>query len=141
MTRGRRQAGKRGALEAKSILIIEDEENISRILRFNLEMEGYRVLVAEDGEAGFKAALEHRPDLITLDVLMPRRNGWETLRDLRGDERTRDIPVMMITVVGEPMKAVELGAEYYLVKPFRFEQVLEVVRGELGRPREGNGDG
>ncbi len=126
-------------MEKKSILIIEDEENISRILRINLEMEGYRVLVAEDGEAGLRAAREHRPDLITLDVLMPRRDGWETLRELRKDELTRDIPVMMITVVAEPMKAVELGAEYFLIKPFRFEQVLEVVRGELGDARDARG--
>ncbi len=118
--------------ERKKILIIEDEENISRILRINLEMEGYEVVVAEDGEKGYLAAVEHEPDLITLDVLMPRRDGWQTLRDLRADERTTGIPVLMITVVAEPMRAVELGAEYYIIKPFRFEQVLEVIRGELG---------
>jgi len=125
--------------ESKRILIIEDEENISRILRINLEMEGYEVVVAEDGETGFLAALEYRPNLITLDVLMPNRDGWQTLRDLRGDERTRDIPVVMITVVAEPMRAVELGAEYYIIKPFRFEQVLEVIRGELGDGRRDEG--
>ena len=118
-------------METKKILIIEDEENISNILRINLEMEGFEVEIARDGARGFEAALDFRPDLITLDVLMPQRDGWDTLRDLKQDERTRAIPVVMISVMMEQKKAVDLGAQYYLVKPFLFDQVLEVIHGEL----------
>jgi len=118
-------------VETKKILIIEDEENISNILRINLEMEGFEVEIARDGARGFEAALDFRPDLITLDVLMPQRDGWDTLRDLKQDERTRAIPVVMISVMMEQKKAVDLGAQYYLVKPFLFDQVLEVIYGEL----------
>jgi DNA-binding response OmpR family regulator len=118
-------------VETKRILIIEDEENISNILRINLEMEGFEVEVARDGAQGFEVALDFRPDLITLDVLMPQRDGWDTLRDLKQDERTSAIPVVMISVMMEQKKAVDLGAQHYLVKPFLFDQVLEVIHGEL----------
>lgn len=118
---------------AKRILIIEDEENISKILKLNLEMEGFEVRTVADGYRGFEEALGFKPDLITLDVLMPGRDGWDTLRELKGDERTRSIPVVMISVVSEPGKAVDLGATSYLVKPFLFDQVLEVVNRELVR--------
>lgn len=118
-------------METKKILIIEDEENISNILRINLEMEGFEVEIAKDGARGFEAALDFRPDLITLDVLMPQQDGWDTLRDLKQDDRTRAIPVVMISVMMEQKKAVDLGAQYYLVKPFLFDQVLEVIHGEL----------
>lgn len=122
-------------METKKILIIEDEENISNILRINLEMEGFEVKIARDGARGFEAALDFRPDLITLDVLMPQRDGWDTLRDLKQDERTRAIPVVMISVMMEQKKAVDLGAQYYLVKPFLFDQVLEVIHGELAEEK------
>jgi adenylate cyclase len=118
-------------LDTKRILIIEDEENISNILKLNLEVEGFEVRVAGDGASGFTTALDFRPDLITLDVLMPQRDGWDTLRDLKTDERTRSIPVVMISVVPEQKKAIDLGAQHYLVKPFHFDQVLQVIHGEL----------
>ena len=118
-------------METKKILIIEDEENISNILKLNLEMEGFEVRTANNGYHGFEEALGFRPDLITLDVLMPGRDGWDTLRELKGDERTRSIPVVMISVMPDRGRAGDLGATHYLVKPFLFNQVLEVVNREL----------
>lgn len=119
-------------MEAKRILVIEDERRIADILRINLEAEGFQVITAENGVKGLEKALDFHPDLITLDVLMPGKNGWETLRCLKGDERTRDIPVVMITVVPESEQAMNLGASYYILKPFRIEEVLEVIQRELG---------
>ncbi len=119
-------------MEPKTILIIEDDENIAEILQINLEIEGFSVLTAENGRVGFNKAVKMRPDLITLDVLMPERNGWEALVDLKQDPRTRDIPVVMITVVKDAQKAMELGACFFISKPFRFDELFEVISEQLG---------
>ncbi len=118
-------------MESKTILIIEDDEKIAEILQINLEIEGFSVLTAENGKVGFDKAVKLRPDLITLDVLMPEKSGWEALADLKDDPRTRDIPVVMITVVQDAQKAFELGACYYISKPFRFDNLLEVINDQL----------
>ena len=98
--------------EKKRVLIVEDEKSIVDIVRFNLEKEGYAVLTAYDGEAGLTAAREEKPDLILLDVMLPRRNGFDVCRILR--EEGDGVPVIILTArEGESDKVMglEIGAD------------------------------
>ena len=105
---------------AKKILIVEDEKNIVDILSFNLTREGYTALEAYDGEAGLQLALEQDPDLILLDLMLPRKNGFDVCRAIRDAGRTT--PIIMLTAREEETDKVlglELGADDYITKPFR----------------------
>ena len=104
---------------AKKILIVEDEKNIVDILSFNLTREGYTALEAYDGEAGLQLALEQDPDLILLDLMLPRKNGFDVCRAIRDAGRTT--PIIMLTAREEETDKVlglELGADDYITKPF-----------------------
>lgn len=104
-----------------NILIIEDEEDIRELVKYNLQRENFAVLEAETGEAGLKMVERTIPDLILLDLMLPGKDGLEICRILKRDERTRHIPVVMMTARGEESDIVtglELGAEDYVVKPF-----------------------
>jgi two-component system, OmpR family, alkaline phosphatase synthesis response regulator PhoP len=105
----------------QSILIIEDDEDIRELVKYNLQRENFVVLEAETGEAGLKMVERTLPDLILLDLMLPGKDGLEICRILKRDERTRHIPVVMMTARGEESDIVtglELGAEDYIVKPF-----------------------
>lgn len=120
--------------DAHTILIVEDESDVSEILAFSLRREGYRVLTAGEAAEGLAVAKAERPDAILLDVMMPGISGWEMLERLRAHEDTRDIPVIMCTVLAEPRfleKAAEHNAAGYIRKPFRTEAVLRTIRGVL----------
>ena len=118
----------------KRILIVEDEENIVDILAFNLKREGYETLEAMDGAAGLELALERDPDLILLDLMLPKMDGFEVCRRIR--EAGRTTPVIMLTAREEETDKVlglELGADDYITKPFSMRELLARVKANIRR--------
>jgi DNA-binding response OmpR family regulator len=116
------------------VLVIEDDPSIAIGLRINLESEGYEVHVADDGERGFELARTIEPDLIVLDVMLPKKNGLEVLHDLRAEGRT--MPIIILSAKSAEMDKVaglELGAEDYVAKPFSLAELLARVRVALRR--------
>lgn len=104
-----------------NILVVEDEEDIRELVKYNLQRENFAVLEAETGEAGLKLVERTIPDLILLDLMLPGKDGLEICRIIKRDERTRHIPIVMMTARGEEsdiITGLELGAEDYVVKPF-----------------------
>ena len=119
---------------AKKILIVEDEKNIVDILSFNLTREGYTALEAYDGEAGLQLALEQDPDLILLDLMLPRKNGFDVCRAIRDAGRTT--PIIMLTAREEETDKVlglELGADDYITKPFSMRELIARVGANIRR--------
>lgn len=118
------------------ILIVDDEEPIQELLKFNLEKEGYEVLLADDGPTALKIIEEKRPDLVILDVMLPGMNGLEVCNQLRQNSNVREIPVIMLTAKAEEIDKVlglELGADDYLTKPFSPRELLARIRARLRR--------
>ena len=121
---------------AQHILIIEDEPDITEILKYNLEKNHYQVSSAETGEAGLAAARETSPDLVLLDLMLPGIDGLEVCRKLREDPRTRDILVVMLTAKGTESDVVvglTLGADDYIVKPFSTSELMARIKAVLRR--------
>ncbi len=117
------------------ILVIDDEPEMVRGLEDNFRFEGYQTLSATDGAEGLALALREGPDLVLLDIMMPRMSGWDVLRALR--DKQLDIPVIMLTARGEEVDRVlglELGADDYVTKPFSLRELLARVRAVLRRP-------
>jgi DNA-binding response OmpR family regulator len=101
------------------ILLVEDDPAVAGMYRLKLEMEGYRVSIAGDGEEGLRVAREQRPQLIFLDIRLPKLDGMSVLEAMRGDDRTRHIPVLILSNYGEPPlieRGLQLGAREYLLK-------------------------
>lgn len=118
------------------ILIVEDEEDIRELVRYNLERENFSVSEAESGEAGLKAVAHKKPDLILLDIMLPGKDGLQICRELKKGDNTGDIPVVMMTARGEESDIVtglELGAEDYIVKPFSPKVLVARVKAILRR--------
>lgn len=118
------------------ILVIDDDAAISELVAVNLEMAGYDVSQAEDGIKGQALALQLQPDLIMLDLMLPRVDGFTVCQRLRRDERTAEIPVLMLTALSQTQDKVEgfnAGADDYLTKPFEVEEMLARVRALLRR--------
>lgn len=118
------------------ILVVDDEEPIQELLKFNLEKEGYTVLVAYDGPSALKIVEEKIPDLVILDVMLPGMDGMEVCNQLRQSSKFRDIPVIMLTAKAEEIDKVlglELGADDYLTKPFSPRELLARIRARLRR--------
>ena len=116
-----------------TVLVVEDEENILEALRYNLEREGYVVYTASDGEDGLNLARSSKPDLVILDVMLPKMDGFEICRILRGE---MDVPIIMLTARGEEVDRVvglELGADDYVTKPFSMREFMVRVRNMLRR--------
>lgn len=120
----------------KKILFIEDEAVIQETLGESLRKRKYEVQSALDGEVGLKLAKKENPDLILLDLILPKKHGLEVLEELRKDQDTKDIPVIILTNlenIEEVEKAIELGATTYLVKAnYSLDEVIEKVRKALG---------
>jgi CheY-like chemotaxis protein len=111
-------------------LVVDDSSVIRDLIAVNLELEGFKVTTAGDGEEALRLAVEVGPDVITLDVMMPRLNGFETVEQLRQDERTARIPVVMVTGRAQAAdldRGTEVGVEAYLTKPFEPAELVEVV--------------
>ncbi|MBK1702024.1 response regulator transcription factor [Thiococcus pfennigii] len=120
----------------KRILIIDDEPNIVISLEFLMTREGHEVRVAGDGEAGLAEARRCRPDLIVLDVMMPKLDGFAVLEALRADPDLAATPVLMLTAKGreaERRKGLELGAEAYMPKPFSTRDLVRKIAELLAR--------
>lgn len=118
----------------KTILIIEDEENMVEGLRFNLEARDYRVLAALDGETGLKKASIHDPDLIILDLMLPGINGYEVCKRLK--ELKPDLPIIMLTAKSQEsdiITGLDLGADDYITKPFSILELLARINALLRR--------
>jgi DNA-binding response OmpR family regulator len=118
----------------KTILVVEDDESITLGLRMNLEAEGYEVRVATDGEAGLAAARAGDVSLLVLDIMLPRMNGLEILRQLRSEGCTT--PIILLSARGAELDKVmglELGAEDYITKPFSLAELLARVKAQLRR--------
>jgi DNA-binding response OmpR family regulator len=116
----------------KKILFIEDESALQKTFRDVLEKEGYQMISALDGESGLRLAKSQKPDLILLDLILPRKDGFEVLKELKEDEATKEIPVIVLTNLEDiesVEKAIELGATSYLVKAqYTLEEVIQKVK-------------
>lgn len=127
-----------------SILLVEDNEDNRTIYRTLLEHHGYRVLEAADGEEGLRRAREDHPDLILMDISIPRIDGWEATRILKADEATRAIPVIALTahaLDADRERAREAGCDGYLAKPVEPRRVVAEIRQRIGPSGERDGDG
>jgi CheY-like chemotaxis protein len=121
---------------AKKILIIDDEPDILKILQSMLKNDKYEVITAENGEEGYEKVVKEKPDLVLLDIMMPRMNGYEVCEKIKGNPETKKIPVVMLTVkaMGEDVeKALQKKADWYISKPFDDKYLLKKIRGFIGR--------
>jgi len=122
-------------LKGKKILLaIDDDPNVLILLRENLGEEGYYVIGALNGEEGVRKAREIRPFAITLDILMPHKDGWGVLRDLKADPATRDIPIIVLSIVDDRELGFSLGASDYLVKPIEKDTILAALQRTIRAP-------
>lgn len=122
------------------ILIVDDDKNICELLRLYLEKEGFETLVAYDGETAIKMVSTQKPDMVLLDIMLPRLDGWQVCREIR---KTSSVPIIMITAKGETFDKVlglELGADDYISKPFDTKEVVARIKAVLRRtiPEENN---
>ncbi|MBR4211291.1 MAG: response regulator transcription factor [Oscillibacter sp.] len=118
----------------KTILIVEDEKNIVDILRFNLQRAGYGTVEAYDGEDGLSKARETNPDLILLDVMLPKKNGFEVCQTLR--DEGNNVPVIILTAredEGDKVRGLEIGADDYITKPFSMRELIARVGANIRR--------
>jgi DNA-binding response OmpR family regulator len=125
------------------VLVIDDEAPIRLLCRVNLEAEGMQVLEASDGDTGLATALEERPDVVLLDVMMPGRNGWEVAEQLLADDRTNAIPIVFLTAraeVKDRARGIDLGGVDYVTKPFNPVELAPLVRDLLHRVESGQRD-
>ena len=115
------------------ILIVDDDTNISNLLRLYLEKENFTCVIADDGEKAVELFKSEKPDLILLDIMLPKLDGWQVCREIR---KNSDCPIIMITAKDETFDKVlglELGADDYIVKPFETKEVIARVRAVLRR--------
>lgn len=120
---------------AKTILVADDEPYVLRSLEFILKKEGYRVLTAADGQEALDKAVEERPDLLLLDIQMPRMDGNSVCRSLRENPERKDVYIVMITAKGQEadrLQSLECGANEYITKPFSPRKVISRVKEILG---------
>jgi len=123
-------------MENKKVLIIEDDSTLRNVLVEFIQAEGATVFAASDGEEGVKLASENNPDLILLDIILPKKDGYEVIAEVKGNEKTKDIPIILLTNLGglsDIEKALELGATTYLVKgDYQVKEIVEKIKDVLG---------
>lgn len=120
-----------------SVLVVDDEPNIVLSLEFLLKQVGYDVRVARDGEQALASMAEAKPGLVLLDVMMPKRDGYDVCQTIRANPDWADVRIIMLTAKGrevERQKGLALGADEYITKPFSTRDVVEKVRSFLGAP-------
>jgi two-component system phosphate regulon response regulator PhoB len=132
--------------KSEKVVVIEDEADILELIEYNLRREGYKVLSAKDGVEGLQRVRQEAPDLVLLDLMLPKLDGIEVCRRLKGDPLTRGIPIVMVTAKGEESDVVlglGVGADDYVGKPFSPKELLARVRAVLRRGplREDSGAG
>jgi len=113
------------------ILIVDDEPNIVLALELLMKREGYEILTVDDGQKVFEVVREFNPDLILLDIMMPKMDGYEVCQRIRADASLKDISIIMLTAKGrevEKEKGLALGADYYITKPFSTREVIMKVK-------------
>ena len=120
-------------MTAEKILVVDDDVNICELLRLYLEKDGYSVIIVNDGMEAISAFQDSKPDLVLLDIMLPKLDGWQVCREIR---KTSDTPIIMLTAKGETSDKVlglELGADDYVVKPFDAKEVVARVKAVLRR--------
>jgi two-component system response regulator ResD len=127
-------------MKKTGILIADDDPQVVELVQAYLEKEGFAVLVAADGDEAFDLASQRQPDLVVLDIMLPKRDGWAVCRRLREGSATADTPIIMLTSRGEEMDRVlglELGADDYVTKPFSPRELVARIKAVLRRSGEG----
>lgn len=122
-------------MEKKKIMLVDDEAFIIRSLQFVLKKTGHDIVTAGNGEEAIEKAKTEKPDLMFLDIMMPKKDGFEVCKELKGNEETKNIYIIMLTAKGrdqDRQKGIELGANEFLTKPFVPSQVLTTVKKVLG---------
>ncbi len=115
------------------ILIVDDERNICEIIRLYVEKEGFKTICAYDGDEAVKCFREEKPDIVLLDIMLPKKDGWQVCREIRGES---NVPIIMLTAKGELFDKVlglELGADDYIVKPFEPKELVARIKAVLRR--------
>ena len=115
---------------SRKILMVEDEPDIREAVQASLRSRGYVVIVAADGEEGLRKVKSEKPDLVLLDIVMPKVDGWQLLKAIRSDEATRELPVVMLTANRETSSLIESQSQKatdYLMKPFDIEKLLRFI--------------
>jgi len=119
-----------------TVLVVDDDPVIQKLLQVNFEMEGYDVVIAGDGEEGLALAREERPDLVLLDVMMPKMNGLDVAAAMRSDDVTKNIPIIMLSAkaqASDVQAGLDLGVDDYVTKPFDPLELLDRVGALLAR--------
>lgn len=121
-------------MNKKRILIVDDEKDIVESIQFKLEFEGFECLIAYDGEEALLKSKRENPDLILLDIMMPKINGYQVCRQLKSDENYKHIPIIMLTAKvqeSDRFWGKESGADDYVTKPFEMEKLIQKIRSYL----------
>ena len=119
------------------ILIVDDEADLVSVLRIGLEIEGFEVIAASDGEEGLRKAREERPDLVVLDLMLPKLDGYRVCRALKFDERYRGLPIVILSArSGEQDRrlAFDMGADAFVTKPYDMAALVKLIRTRLRTP-------
>ncbi|MDP4088163.1 MAG: response regulator transcription factor [Bacillota bacterium] len=120
----------------EKILVVDDEDNILELMRFNLENKGYKVLTAQNGLEAVRIAKTEIPQLVLLDLMLPGMDGYDVCKEIRRDNNISNMPIMMITAKGEELDKIlglELGADDYITKPFSIRELMARVKAVLRR--------
>ena len=123
-------------MSAKKILFVDDEADLIETLRFPLELEGYDVLVSNNGEEALNKARQEKPDLILLDIMLPKMDGYTICRLLKADETYTHIPIFMLTARTQEkdrQTAMQMGADEYITKPFNIDEVITKMKSYLDK--------
>lgn len=120
----------------EKILVVDDEEHIAELISYNLTSNGYKVLIANNGNDAVKLAVEEKPNLILLDLMIPGKDGYDVCKDIRSNSEVRNTPIIMLTAKSEELDKIlglELGADDYITKPFSVRELLARVKAVLRR--------
>jgi CheY-like chemotaxis protein len=112
-------------------MVVEDDDTIRQLITVNLELEGFEVVTATDGQEALEQVKSLAPDVVTLDVMMPRLDGWETAARLRADEETQHIKLVLLSARAQQadlQRGEQIGVDAYLTKPFDPDQLIDIVR-------------
>ena len=123
-------------MDEVTVLVIDDDPVILQLLQVNFELEGFRVLVASDGEEGLRKAREYHPDVIISDIMMPRVDGLELLNELKNDVETQDLPVILLSAKAqksEIQQGLDMGADDYVTKPFDPLKLIERLNAAVNK--------